>query len=103
MHRPRWNAAWSTASCPLTIWEEATRKYAERLALIDPEALTGTKLALRRGLEAGGFLTAMRAGVDVLASMYAATTESGEKFEAITEKEGLRAALEWRNAQFKEG
>ena len=82
--------------------EEATRKYAERLALIDPEALTGTKLALRRGLEAGGFRTAMRSGGDVLAPMYAATTESGTKFEAITEKEGLRAALKWRNAQFKE-
>jgi enoyl-CoA hydratase/carnithine racemase len=82
--------------------EEATHRYAERLALIDPEALTGTKLALRRGLEAGGFRTAMLTGVDVLAPMYAATTESGTKFEAITEKDGLRAALKWRNAQFKE-
>ena len=44
----------------------------------------------------------MRSGVDVLAPMYAATTESGTKFETITEKEGLRAALKWRNAQFKE-
>ncbi|MBN34742.1 MAG: enoyl-CoA hydratase [Rhodospirillaceae bacterium] len=82
--------------------EEATAKYAERLALIDPEALTGTKLALRRGLEAGGFVTALRNGVDVLAPMYAATTESGTAFEEITKKDGLGAALKWRHGQFKE-
>ncbi|MBT6205026.1 MAG: enoyl-CoA hydratase/isomerase family protein [Rhodospirillaceae bacterium] len=80
--------------------EDATRKYAERLALIDPEALTGTKLALRRGMEAAGIRTALRAGVDVLAPMYAATTESGTTFEEITKKDGLRAALKWRQAQF---
>ncbi len=74
--------------------EEATRKHAERLALVDPEALTGTKLALRRGLEAAGVRVAPRAGVDVLAPMYAARTESGAVFEEIVKKVGLGAALE---------
>jgi len=82
--------------------DEATRKYAERLALIDPEALTGAKLALRRGMEAAGIDTALKAGVDVLAPMYAARTESGTTFEEITKKDGLGAALKWRQGQFKE-
>ncbi len=87
---------------PAADLEEATRKYAERLALIDPEALYGTKQALRRGLEAAGMYTALKAGVDVLAPMYAATTESGAKFMEMSREGGLGAALKWRMAQFAE-
>ena len=81
--------------------ESATRSYAQRLALIDKEALYSTKLALRRGMEASGVGNAINAGADVLAPMYAAKTESGSKFEAITRQDGLSAALKWRRDQFK--
>jgi len=80
----------------------ATMKYARRIALISPEALAGTKLALNRGADATGFRNAMRAGLDVLAPLYAARTEVGMKFDEIREKEGLGAALRWRAAQFAE-
>ena len=80
--------------------QAATMKWAKRLALISPEALTGTKLATRRGAEAAGFRNAMLAGLDVLAPLYAARTEVGMKFDEIREKEGLGAALKWRAAQF---
>jgi enoyl-CoA hydratase len=80
----------------------ATMKYARRIALISPEALAGTKLALNRGADAAGFRNAMRAGLDVLAPLYAARTEIGMKFDEIREKEGLGAALRWRAAQFEE-
>ena len=79
-----------------------TEKYANRLALLDEEALYGTKVALRRGFEATGLRAAMLNGVDVLAGMYAAKTEVGGKFGDITKNEGLRAALKWRHAQFEE-
>ena len=79
---------------------EATRRYAERLALVDPEALYGTKLALRRGMEACGLRAALETGVDVVAPMYAAKTESGAQFEEITARDGLGAALKWRRDQF---
>jgi enoyl-CoA hydratase/carnithine racemase len=80
----------------------ATMKYAQRIALISPEALAGTKLALNRGADAAGFRNALRAGLDVLAPLYAARTEIGMKFDEIREKEGLGAALRWRAAQFAE-
>jgi enoyl-CoA hydratase len=80
----------------------ATMKYARRIALISPEALAGTKLALNRGADAAGFRNSMRAGLDVLAPLYAARTEIGMKFDEIREKEGLGAALRWRAAQFAE-
>ena len=80
----------------------ATFKVARRMALMSPEALAATKLAVNRGAECAGFLNAMHAGVDVLAALYAARTEVGVKFDEIREKEGLGAALRWRAAQFAE-
>jgi len=82
--------------------QAATLKFAHRLALISPEALAGTKLAVNRGAEAAGFRNAIHAGLDLLAPLYAARTEVGMKFDEIREKEGLGAALRWRAAQFTE-
>ncbi|MBI2218671.1 MAG: enoyl-CoA hydratase/isomerase family protein [Candidatus Rokubacteria bacterium] len=82
--------------------QSATMKLARRLALISPEALAGTKLAINRGADAAGFRNAIRAGLDVLAPVYAAATEVGTKFDEIREKQGLGAALRWRASQFAE-
>jgi enoyl-CoA hydratase/carnithine racemase len=80
----------------------ATMKFARRMALISPEALMATKLGINRGADAAGFRNAIRAGLDVLAPLYAGRTEVGMKFDEIREKEGLGAALKWRAAQFAE-
>ena len=82
--------------------QAATLKFARRMALISPEALAGTKLAINRGAESAGFRSAINAGLDILASVYAARTEVGTRFDEIREKEGLGAALRWRAAQFAE-
>ena len=82
--------------------EAATLKLARRMALISPESLMATKLAISRGADAAGFRNAIRAGLDVLAPLYAARTEVGMKFDEIREKEGLGAALKWRAQQFNE-
>jgi enoyl-CoA hydratase/carnithine racemase len=80
----------------------ATLKIARRMALMSPEALAATKLAVNRGAECAGFRNAIHAGLDVLAALYAARTDVGTKFDEIREKEGLGAALRWRAAQFAE-
>lgn len=80
----------------------ATMKYAHRLALVAPEALAAAKLAVNRGLDAAGFRNALNAGLDVLAPLYAATTQVGAQFDEIKGKQGLKAALAWRKAQFEE-
>jgi enoyl-CoA hydratase len=82
--------------------QAATLTFAHRMALISPEALAATKLAINRGADAAGFRNAVRAGLDVLAPLYAARTEVGVKFDEIRETEGLGAALRWRAAQFAE-
>jgi enoyl-CoA hydratase len=80
--------------------QAATMKFARRMALISPESLMATKLAVSRGADAAGFRNAIRAGLDVLAPLYAARTDVGMKFDEIREKEGLGAALKWRAQQF---
>jgi enoyl-CoA hydratase len=79
----------------------ATMAFAHRMALISPESLAHSKLALNRGAEAAGLRNALNAGLDVLAALYAARTEVGVKFDEIREKDGLVAALRWRAAQFE--
>lgn len=78
-----------------------TLRLAKRMALIAPEALAATKLAINRGADAAGFRNAMQAGIDVSAPLYAAETEVGKQFRELAHKEGLGAALKWRKAQFE--
>jgi enoyl-CoA hydratase/carnithine racemase len=78
----------------------ATMKYAKRLALIAPEALAATKLAINRGADAAGFRNAMQAGIDVVAPLYAAKTEVSAEFRERTQRDGLAAAVKWRRSQF---
>ena len=87
---------------PLDDLEEKTMRFAKRMALISPEALEDTKLAINRGADAAGFTNAMNAGLDVVAPLYAAKTDVGVKFTEIRQKKGLRAALKWRRDQCKE-
>jgi enoyl-CoA hydratase len=87
---------------PLEELRAATLKYAKRLTLISPEALAATKLAINRGMDAAGFGNAIQSGLDVVAPLYAATTEVGRQFDAIRAKDGLKAALKWRHDQFQD-
>jgi enoyl-CoA hydratase len=81
---------------------EATIKYARRLAIIAPEALAATKLAINRGADAAGFRNAMQAGIDVVAPLYVAKTEASTKFRELAWKEGVAAAVRWRRSLFEE-
>jgi enoyl-CoA hydratase len=87
---------------PVKQLRSATLKYAKRLALISPEALEATKRAVNRGIEDAGFRNALQSGLDVVAPLYAATTEVGRQFDDIRAKNGLKAALKWRRAQFQD-
>jgi enoyl-CoA hydratase/carnithine racemase len=78
----------------------ATLAYAKRLALISPEALVATKRAINRGADAAGFTSAINAGLDVLAPLYAARTEIRAQMQEIAREKGFGAALKWRHAQF---
>jgi enoyl-CoA hydratase len=86
---------------PLAKLQAETMRFARRLALIAPEALYAGKLAISRGADAAGFRSAMQAGLDMMAPLYAAKSEVGLQFTDMTRKHGLRAALKWRRDQFE--
>jgi enoyl-CoA hydratase/carnithine racemase len=80
----------------------ATMKYAKRLSLVSPEALRWGKRVINRGAEIAGFRAAVEAGVDSFVSLYATRTDVGREFGRRVQDDGLKAALEWRRAQFAE-
>src|SRR5260370_276026 len=87
---------------PLADLREKSLAWAKRLAQISPEALYATKLAINRGADAAGFSNRIHQGLDVVAPLYATTTELGARFREIAASEGVPAAVRWRAAHFKE-
>lgn len=81
---------------------EYTKRYARRLALIDPVALRWGKRSVNRSAEVAGMRSALESGVDGLVALYAAKTEVGKQFDKLVNEKGLKAALDWRAGQFKE-
>jgi enoyl-CoA hydratase/carnithine racemase len=86
---------------PTAELRDETMRYAKRLALISPEALRWGKRVINRGAEIAGLRAAVEAGVDSFVSLYATQTEVGREFGRRVQQEGLKAALEWRRAQFQ--
>src|SRR5438874_7163999 len=87
---------------PVAELRDKSLAWAKRLALISPEALYTTKLALNRGADAAGFTNRIHLGLDVVAPLYATKTAFGQRFRDIAATEGVPAAVRWRAAQFKE-
>ena len=96
------NALCAAAGLELTVvaldLDRPTADFTAGPAMTEAECLD----ALNRGAECAGLRSAIHAGLDVLASLYAARTEVGVKFDEIKDREGLGAALRWRAAQFAE-
>jgi enoyl-CoA hydratase/carnithine racemase len=87
---------------PLSELREKSLAWAKRLAQISPEALYATKLAINRGADAAGFSARINAGLDVVAPLYATSTEMGARFREIAATAGVPAAVRWRRAHFEE-
>src|SRR5438094_1097655 len=85
---------------PLAELRAKSLAWAKRLALVSPEALYATKLAINRGADAAGFTNRIHTGLDVVAPLYATSTEFGERFREIVAAEGLPPAVRWRAPQF---
>lgn len=73
---------------------------ARRMAAMDPEAVAITKSAINRTFEIMGMREALAANLDLAVQLECLETPSRRKFREITEKEGLQAALAWRDSRF---
>jgi hypothetical protein len=55
---------------------------------------------LNRAMEAAGFLDAVGAGLDL--QSFVNMSETAREFDAIVRREGMKAALAWRDARYEE-
>jgi enoyl-CoA hydratase len=82
--------------------DEETLDLARRIAVLDPVGVSLTKRAINRGWEIAGFREALRANVDIDAVIEAAEVPERREFNRIRAEKGLKAAIEWRDARFRE-
>jgi enoyl-CoA hydratase len=73
---------------------------ADKLARVEPDVMTPTKLMLNRAMEASGFLEAVQMGLDI--QSFVNMSASSREFDAIVRAEGLKAALAWRDRRYDE-
>lgn len=78
----------------------AARELALRIAPTPLAVLRLTKQTLNRAYEAMGLRAAVEANVDVSAIINGANTPEQQEFDAIATRDGLRAALAWRDARY---
>jgi enoyl-CoA hydratase/carnithine racemase len=74
---------------------------ADRLARVPPEVMRLTKHLLNRAMEAGGLREAIAAGLDLGALINAADTPEQREWDAIVRRDGVKAALAWRDQRYE--
>jgi enoyl-CoA hydratase len=75
---------------------------ADRLARTPPEVMGPTKQMLNRAMDAAGFRMAVEAGLDLGAIINAADTPEQREWDSIVKRDGLKAALAWRDRRYDE-
>jgi enoyl-CoA hydratase len=76
---------------------------ADRLARTPPEVNRLTKQLPNRAMEAGGLREMVAAGLDLGALINAADTPEQREWDAIVRRDGVKAALAWRDQRYEAG
>ena len=77
-------------------------KTARKLMKIAQVGVKFNKAAINRAYENMGFLNTIYANLDLVVMFDISRTKEQETFSKIRKEKGLRAALDWRDALFKE-
>ena len=80
--------------------EGATMSLARHLAAIDPELVRETKRAINRAFEAQGMLDALEEALAIDLGIEGKGSPDKIQFMDIARRDGLKAALAWRDARF---
>jgi enoyl-CoA hydratase len=78
----------------------AVDQLADRLARVEPDVMAPTKLMLNRAMEFAGFLEAVAMGLDI--QSFINMSDSSVEFNEIVRRDGLKAALAWRDRRYDE-
>jgi enoyl-CoA hydratase/carnithine racemase len=80
--------------------DAATLALASHIAAIDPDLVKQTKRAINRALEAANMLQALEDALAIDLAIEGAGSPDKRQFMDIARREGLKAALAWREARF---
>jgi enoyl-CoA hydratase len=81
--------------------DEATLGLAEEIAKNEPFVVQTSKRAANRAWDVAGFRAAMAANTELDVMIETANLPARDEFRRITQSEGLKAAIAWRDARFR--
>lgn len=79
----------------------ATLALAEEIAKNEPFVVQTTKRAANRAWDVAGFRAAMEANTELDTIIETANLPQRDEFRRITQEEGLKAAIAWRDARYR--
>jgi enoyl-CoA hydratase/carnithine racemase len=80
--------------------EEVGLAIANHIAAVDPDLVKETKRAINRAFEARNLLEALEEGLSIDLAIEGAGSPDKRKFMDIARRDGLKAAIAWRDARF---
>jgi len=80
----------------------ATLSLAQEIAKNEPFVVQATKGAVNRAWDVAGFRAAMQANTEIDVMIESANLPARDEFRRITQEQGLKAAIAWRDAKFRE-
>jgi enoyl-CoA hydratase/carnithine racemase len=85
---------------PTAELDAAALALAQHIAAIDPDLVKDTKRAINRALEAQNMLPALEEALAIDLAIEGAGSPDKAQFMDIARRDGLKAALAWRDARF---
>ena len=77
-------------------------RTARKICLLSQVGVKMTKLAVNRVLEGMGFLSSLQHNLELMVHFETSTSPEQEEFNTVRREHGLRAALDWRDARFRD-
>ena len=81
--------------------DDATMALAEEIAKNEPFVIQTTMRAANRAWDVAGFRAAMAANTELDVMIETANLPARDEFRRITQEEGLKAAIAWRDRRFR--
>jgi enoyl-CoA hydratase len=81
--------------------DDATLALADEIARNEPFVVQMTKRAVNRVWDVAGFRAAMAANTEIDTIIETANLPARDEFRRITQEEGLKAAIAWRDARYR--
>ena len=81
---------------------EECELIARKITLLSQVGVKMSKISINRALEGMGFLSAIQQNLELMTHFDISSTPEQDEFNEIRREDGLRAALNWRDARFND-